>query len=258
MEETKKLCQELHRLKDSINTMKQKQQQQQQHVVNTQNQNKTSDKTKHVKGKRFRQKTSNQGAPPAPQGKTKRQRDRSRKEHKISAGSQKRWTRQRKRTSQRNKKRFKRREREKREESIQRLLTKERAGIANRMRWKEASVLNRIETAYAFVAYYRKTKRHNAALYLASMRALHYFDRPKNLALHDLCTELEPHQNLPSLLGLVLKCCPAPQFSYNNSTKTLKHFKRERFLKTYHARVDRNYDYNPCMYVPSTWIPKWW
>ena len=94
-------------------------------------------------------------------------------------------------------KRFKRKEREKREESIQRLLTKERAGIANRMRWKEASVLNRIETAYGFVAYYRKTKQHNAAILLASMRALYYFDRPKNLSFHDLCTELEPPQNLP-------------------------------------------------------------
>ena len=153
---------------------------------------KLATKQNRLKEQYLDEKSSNQGALPAPQGKTRRKSERSRKEHKISAGTQKRWTWQRKRTSWRKKKRFKRREREKREESIQRLLTKERAGIATRMRGKEASVLNRIETAYGFVAYYRKTKRHNAALYLASMRALYYFYKPKNLSFHDLCTELEP------------------------------------------------------------------
>ena len=43
-----------------------------------------------------------------------------------------------------------------------------------------------------------------------------------------------------------------------NSTKPIKHFKRELYLKTYHSRVDGNYGYNPCMSVPSTWMPKWW
>ena len=68
--------------------------------------------------------------------------------------------------------------------------------IANRTQWTETSVLNRIETIYVFVADYRKTKRHNAAIYLASMRACYYFGRPKNLSFHDLCTELELPQKL--------------------------------------------------------------
>ena len=93
------------------------------------------------------------------------------------------------------KQRLKRRERKQREEYIQQLLINERAGIVNKMWWIEASFLNRIETAYLFVADYIK-KRHNAALYLASMRSWYYFDRPNNLAFHDLCTELEPPQNL--------------------------------------------------------------
>ena len=72
-------------------------------------------------------------------------------------------------------------------------------------RRKEALVLNKFETAYGFVADYRKTKRQNAALCLASMRSWYQFNRPKNLALHDLCTEIEPPQNLRSTLGLGLK-----------------------------------------------------
>ena len=47
------------------------------------------------------------------------------------------------------------------------------------MLWTEASVLNRIETTYEFIAYHRKIKRHNAEQYLSSMRSWYYFDRPK-------------------------------------------------------------------------------
>ena len=134
--------------------------------------------------------------------KIKMQGERNNQEHKISVGSQIKWTRQSKRTSRRKKQHFKRKERKQREESIQKLHTKERADIANRTWCKEASVINRIETVYGFVADYSKIKRHNASLYLASMRSCNYFDRPKNLAFYDLCTELEPPQNLRSLLGL--------------------------------------------------------
>ena len=96
------------------------------------------------------------------------------------------------------------------EKSPQRLLTKELADIANMMWWTEALLLNSIETTYGFFADQRNTKQYNAALYLASMRLWYYFDRPKNLAFHDLCTELEPTQNLQSLLGLGLKVYAYP------------------------------------------------
>ena len=55
----------------------------------------------------------------------------------------------------------------------------------------------------------------------------YYFDMPKNLVLDNLCTEIEPPQNLQSLLGLGLKSRSALQFPYNDSTKTPKRFKRE-------------------------------
>ena len=124
-------------------------------------------------------------------------------------------------------------------------------------RRKEALVLNKFETAYGFVADYRKTKRQNAALCLASMRSWYQFNRPKNLALHDLCTEIEPPQNLRSLMALGLKFLPAPRFTYNNSTKTLKLFKRELYIKTYPVIADGNDDCNPHIYAPSTWMPQW-
>ena len=53
-----------------------------------------------------------------------------------------------------------------------------------------------------------KTKRHNAAKTLDSMRSWYYFDRPKNLLFRDLFAELEPPKNLRSLLGLGLKFFP--------------------------------------------------
>ena len=166
--------------------------------------------------------------------------------------------RQRKETARINRQHFKRRDRKQGKKSIEKLLAKEQADITDRTRWTEASVLNRIETTYGFVEDHIKIKLHNAALHLSSMRSWYYFDRPKNLAFHDLCTEIEPNHNLWSLLGLGLKFCPAPQFTYNKSTETLKYFKRELYPKTYHTGVDGNYDYNHCMYVSHTWMPQWW
>ena len=101
--------------------------------------------------------------------------------NKILVGSQIRLTRQRKRTSQSKKQHFKSRERKQRDDSIHRLLAKEGADILKRTQLTEESALNRIETAYVFVADYRKSKLHNTSLYLASMGSWYYFDRPNNL-----------------------------------------------------------------------------
>ena len=202
----------------------------------------------------LRQKTSKLGVPPAPQEGQKRHRGKFRRENKISVGSQIRCTRQRKNTYRRKKKCLKRRSRKQRKKSIQKLITNERVEIVKKTRWTEASVINRIETIYRFIAYWRKTKRHNAALYLDSIRSWYYFERAKHLEFHDLCTDIESLQNLQSLLGIGLKFYPAPQFTYNNSNKTPKRCKIELYLKTYHSGVEGNGNYNSCMYVPSTWM----
>ena len=56
----------------------------------------------------------------------------------------------------------------------------------------------------------------------------------------------------------MIKLFPYSQLTYNESTKTLKYFKKGIKLKTYHARAETIYDYNPHMYFPSIWMPKWW
>ena len=71
MEDTKNLFQELHRLKDSFNTMKK--QQQQQHSSNTKNQKTTSDKTKNVKGKNVKAKNIKTRSTASTSGKNKKE-----------------------------------------------------------------------------------------------------------------------------------------------------------------------------------------
>ena len=56
----------------------------------------------------------------------------------ISVGSKTRWMRQRKRSFRRKRQCVKRRDRKQREKSIKKILTKERADIANRTQWIEA------------------------------------------------------------------------------------------------------------------------
>ena len=70
--------------------------------------------------------------------------------------------------------------------------------------------------------------------------------------------KLNHPQNRQSLLGIGLKLYPAQQLTYNDSTKTLKRFKRELYLKTYYSGAGGDKNHNPHMYVPSTWIPQWW
>ena len=61
--------------------------------------------------------------------------------------------------------------------SMEGLLTKERADTENRKWWIDASVINRNEMTYVFVADHIKTKQHNTEKYLASIRSWHYFFR---------------------------------------------------------------------------------
>ena len=168
MEETKHIRPRLHRLKDSINKMKQHQIQQ--NGGKTQKKKQPAAKPKISKEKCPGKKRKNENHLERLRKKQNRQGERFRQEHRISVGSQIRWTWQSKKTSRRKKQGFKRRERKQRDEFIKQLLTKYRAATANRTRWTEASVLNSIETAYGFVAYYIKTKCHKASLHFASMR----------------------------------------------------------------------------------------
>ena len=90
---------------------------------------------------------------------------------------------------------------------------------------------------------------------MQDMSPWYYFDKPWNLAFHDLTTEITPPPNLQSLLGLGLKFCPSPRFTTHKTSTILPRFDRDMRLRTYFAGADKQ-DYNPKMYVPGTFTPK--
>ena len=51
---------------------------------------------------------------------------------------------------------------------------------------------------------------------------------------------------------------PRPTIYLQRLYQNYKLFKREIYLKTYHAGAYQNYDYNPRIYIPSTWMEQWW
>ena len=54
------------------------------------------------------------------------------------------------------------------------------------------SIKDSIVRAFGWIADPTKSLRHNAHLRLASMPSWYYFDRPTNIAYHDLTTTLRP------------------------------------------------------------------
>ena len=86
-----------------------------------------------------------------------------------------------------------------------------------------------------------------------------YFSKPSNLAFHNLCTRLQPPPNLRSLLGLGLKFCPAPKYTFHDTISTLIRFSKNMKLKVFYAgETDDPEHYNPKMYVQGNWVPQDW
>ena len=98
------------------------------------------------------------------------------------------------------------------------------------------------------------------------MSLFQYFNRPTNLAFHDLTTRLSPPKNLRSLLGLGLKFIPTPP---KTTLLSQLHSEKGAFPRL-HRSIDLRCffidspplnpnapspDYNPRMYVASTWEP---
>ena len=101
------------------------------------------------------------------------------------------------------------------------------------------------------------------------MTPLHYFDRPTNLAFHDLTTNVKPPWNLRSLLGLGLKFIPTPSEptkwkDLERADATLPRLKRSIRLRCFFSNkppltsTDASSDYNPRLYSRSSWEPKKW
>ena len=92
------------------------------------------------------------------------------------------------------------------------------------------------------------------------MPAWFYFDRPNNLAFHDLTTLITPPSNLRSLLGLGHKFCPTPRFTTSCIDDTFLRFHHDYYCKIFYAgkEFSGNDTYDPKMYVNSKWTPPDW
>ena len=115
-----------------------------------------------------------------------------------------------------------------------------------------------IHSVFGFVADANLTIRHNAYNYLSTMPTWTYFNRPTNMAFHDLTTRLKPPPNLRSLLGLSLKFIPNPRYNvswddYKNIT--IPKLIRDLKVKIFFADTPPDPDFNQRMYAPSDWKP---
>ena len=59
----------------------------------------------------------------------------------------------------------------------------------------------------------------------------YYFNRPNTMAVHNLCTTIQPPFNYKSLLGLGLNFCPIPKFTNYDINSTIQRFRKDMVLK---------------------------
>ena len=94
------------------------------------------------------------------------------------------------------------------------------------------------------------------------MPTWYYFLLPTNPSFHDLRfnknTPIPYH--VKSLLGLSLKFCPTPRYTYTNTiiSNTLRRHQRDLWLKNYFADNLLDDNYNPRLYCKSSWLPPEW
>ena len=134
---------------------------------------------------------------------------------------------------------------------------KEEACIQNRHRQIIAAIHFNISSSFGFVANHRLSSPHNAFAHLSTLPAWFYFDRPNNLAFHDLTITCTPPANLRSLLGLGHKFCPTPRFSSSCVADFFSCFHHTFYWKILYACKDFGGDttYDPQTYVNSKWTP---
>ena len=113
-----------------------------------------------------------------------------------------------------------------------------------------------------------KPNWYNKLEYLSRMLAWYYFTKPTHLAYHDLRSEHNVKcvlpRNITSLLGLGLKFCPTPRYTFSRTDidTTLSRHRRDLWLRHYFktqasaATLDPNA--NLRLYVKSKWIPPPW
>ena len=111
---------------------------------------------------------------------------------------------------------------------------------------------------FGFVANLDLSTSHNSFIYLSTMPTWSYFNRPTNLAFHDLTTRLKPPPNLRSLLGLSLKFIPNPPYNVEWTQyieKTLPKLERDLQIKIFYANNPPDENFNQRLHVESNWKP---
>jgi hypothetical protein len=83
--------------------------------------------------------------------------------------------------------------------------------------------------AYGFVGNYNESRRHSAYNHLAKMPHWYYFNCPTHISFHYFITTIKPRQNLRRLLGLGHKFIPAPRWTQNGASASLKEKTLKRF-----------------------------
>jgi len=82
-----------------------------------------------------------------------------------------------------------------------------------------------------------------------------YFQRPSNLACHNLTTTHQPPLNFRALLGLGLSFCPRPFFTSNNNLNQMLERLRTDLYNRYVYAGDNNDSYDPKLYERSNRKP---
>jgi hypothetical protein len=93
-----------------------------------------------------------------------------------------------------------------------------------------------------------------------------YFNRPTNMAFHDLTSKATPPNNLRSLLGLSLKFIPNPRYNvpwnhYQDTTlpRPVNDLKVKAYMASKFSNEAEDDDavdeFNPRMYIRTGWTP---
>eukprot|EP00957_Ditylum_brightwellii_P165787 12621977-Ditylum_brightwellii.AAC.1 len=129
------------------------------------------------------------------------------------------------------------------------------------------AITKKLESKFRFPADINVTTRENAASIMGLYPKWYYFNRPTNMAFHNLTamakTSTIPVQQIKFLLGLGLKCCPTPRYTTRKKPirdTTLTQFRRNLLVKGYHAgqKLPTNNNFNKKMYIASKWEPPPW
>jgi len=113
----------------------------------------------------------------------------------------------------------------------------------------------KLDAEYGFHSPHFLVPALNARCHLGSMPMWYYFQRPSNLACHNLATKFKPPPTFRSLLGLGLSFCPRPFFTTNKAlTKTMTCLCHDLYNQFAYGGGDDS-DYDPQLYAWSNHSP---